>query len=403
MMLPAGLVSLPSANSSGLLSSPGDSLPGVGPKLDFRTVQNLLAALLAEWGMAAAAATHASAQSKESAATANSNAGAVLPIPGSTLQPATMTAVGSKPAVLNGMGAQAGGGAVGELFVQAAAEGKLPVALATGPSSQSSTASNADPTGLHAFMPPMTPIELASQPKSGSSNPSGSKSVPGADLFKGQPGTEVLPGTHGGPDTSATVSRAANQLAATGPTAAAGASALSESQNQESRKQKPDPGSSNMPDVDKPSAVWTGGAVPSGRTPAAAADQVGSEILARMQHMGPEGRTDFHFQLQPPELGLVRIHLTATDGQVSARLVVREAGTRQLLQSQMDTLMQRLSHAGVALGRFDVSQDGAGFQERWENPRPASAAVRVTTAAVATPGEPAAKSVPATGLIDVVA
>ncbi|HLJ94252.1 MAG TPA: flagellar hook-length control protein FliK [Gemmataceae bacterium] len=94
--------------------------------------------------------------------------------------------------------------------------------------------------------------------------------------------------------------------------------------------------------------------------PGQAADQVAESIVARSEFVVREGHAEFHLHLEPPELGTVRIHLTATDTGISARLFVHEPGARQLLQSQLESLRQRLQQEGIAVGRFDVADNDAG-------------------------------------------
>lgn len=63
--------------------------------------------------------------------------------------------------------------------------------------------------------------------------------------------------------------------------------------------------------------------------------------------------------IEPPELGPVRVHLTATEHSDAARLVVQDDTVRQLIESQADTLRRSLHEAGISLTRLDVNQDGA--------------------------------------------
>jgi hypothetical protein len=94
--------------------------------------------------------------------------------------------------------------------------------------------------------------------------------------------------------------------------------------------------------------------------PEAVVETVAGSIIAHSQLVQREGSTEFHLRLEPPELGSVHIHLTATDQGISARLFVHEPGARQLLQSQLESLRQRLQQEGLTLGRFDVAGQGGG-------------------------------------------
>ena len=93
------------------------------------------------------------------------------------------------------------------------------------------------------------------------------------------------------------------------------------------------------------------------------ADQIKDAVLTRIDAVRRSGRTEIHVFLDPPELGRVGVHLTSSDDRVSGRLVVHEEAARSLLEHQLPELRQRLESAGVTLGRFDVSQDGAAHSD----------------------------------------
>jgi flagellar hook-length control protein FliK len=65
-------------------------------------------------------------------------------------------------------------------------------------------------------------------------------------------------------------------------------------------------------------------------------------------------------RLEPPELGTVRIHLTATDHTITARFMVANESVRHIVTSQLDSLRQSLADAGMSLQRFDISHGGQG-------------------------------------------
>jgi flagellar hook-length control protein FliK len=152
------------------------------------------------------------------------------------------------------------------------------------------------------------------------------------------------------------------------------------------------------------SAAFHGVVAPDGK-PASTPDvatQIATAITSHLEQVGQQGKTDFSFHLDPPNLGPVRIHLTSTDGVISARLVVREDGARQILESQMSTLVQRLTDAGISLGRFDVSREGAGFGQQWQE----SAQANPSQQQMPAPGPtfvPSSLPAQPRGLIDLVA
>lgn len=96
-------------------------------------------------------------------------------------------------------------------------------------------------------------------------------------------------------------------------------------------------------------------------------EQVAGSIIAHTELVAREGHAEFHLRLEPPELGSVRIVLTATDRGISARLFVHEPGARQLIQNQLESLRQRLMKHGIAVGRFDVGGNDAGSQKQERN------------------------------------
>jgi flagellar hook-length control protein FliK len=94
------------------------------------------------------------------------------------------------------------------------------------------------------------------------------------------------------------------------------------------------------------------------------AEQLSRALVAQASVVAQEGRTDFHLRLEPPQLGSVQIHLTTTDhNTISARIIVAQEGTRQLIEGQVHQLRQALAESGVVLGTFDVTRDGGGFAQ----------------------------------------
>jgi flagellar hook-length control protein FliK len=90
------------------------------------------------------------------------------------------------------------------------------------------------------------------------------------------------------------------------------------------------------------------------------AEQLTRAFVAQAEVVQRAGQTNFHLRLDPPQLGPVQIHLTATEHTISARIVVAQDGTRQLLEGQAHHLRQGLAEAGLSLGSFDVTRDGGG-------------------------------------------
>lgn len=99
-------------------------------------------------------------------------------------------------------------------------------------------------------------------------------------------------------------------------------------------------------------------------------ERIADSIIVRSETVVREGRTEFRLHLEPPELGSVQVHLTATERGISARLLVHEQGARLLIQSQLESLRQRLREEGISL-RLDVTSNDAGSQgQRQPQPEP---------------------------------
>jgi flagellar hook-length control protein FliK len=96
------------------------------------------------------------------------------------------------------------------------------------------------------------------------------------------------------------------------------------------------------------------------QTAAPVAEQVATAAAARAQFVSRNSSTEFYVRLEPPELGTVHVHLQASDGNVSARLVVSNEAARAALESQLPDLRSRLGSAGVNVGGLDVSNGQAG-------------------------------------------
>jgi flagellar hook-length control protein FliK len=66
-------------------------------------------------------------------------------------------------------------------------------------------------------------------------------------------------------------------------------------------------------------------------------------------------------RLDPPDLGRVQIRLVTRGDEVHGQVLVANDAVRQMMESQMPDLRQRLEAAGVNVQRFDVSTDaGSG-------------------------------------------
>ena len=100
------------------------------------------------------------------------------------------------------------------------------------------------------------------------------------------------------------------------------------------------------------------------------ADQISKAMIAHAEFVTSPGRTDFYLQLEPPNLGMIHIHLSATEHQLMAQVVVSHESTQALISSQVHDLRLALAQVGITLGGFDVTQGGGGSQGKQEQPPP---------------------------------
>src|SRR5262249_23208309 len=80
---------------------------------------------------------------------------------------------------------------------------------------------------------------------------------------------------------------------------------------------------------------------PPPRQPPCVAVQLADEMGGRAEGATREGRTESPLRRDPPNLGTVRVHLSVSENTVTARLVVQEEGTRQLIVDQFPALRQK--------------------------------------------------------------
>jgi hypothetical protein len=94
-------------------------------------------------------------------------------------------------------------------------------------------------------------------------------------------------------------------------------------------------------------------------TPAA---QIAGEITAQTRTLDRDGSVEFRMQLDPPDLGRVRVNLVSTGDEVRGQIVVADDAVRRVIEGQLPELRQRLEAAGVTVQGFDVTtaDPGAG-------------------------------------------
>jgi hypothetical protein len=98
-----------------------------------------------------------------------------------------------------------------------------------------------------------------------------------------------------------------------------------------------------------------------------ATEAIGDAMALGSATLKQDGQTALQLQLDPPGLGAVRVNLTGTNQAVNARVVVQTESTRQLVESQVSLLRDRLMESsGVTLGKFEVTWDNRGSGGQWQ-------------------------------------
>jgi flagellar hook-length control protein FliK len=104
------------------------------------------------------------------------------------------------------------------------------------------------------------------------------------------------------------------------------------------------------------------------------ADQVYGEIATRVEVAHRDGRIDFRLRLDPPGLGTVHVHLSATGHSVTAKLLVEDPVAQQVIESQLHVLRDSLAGLGVSLENLSTGRGDGGSPGpwRWSEPQPAT-------------------------------
>ena len=82
-----------------------------------------------------------------------------------------------------------------------------------------------------------------------------------------------------------------------------------------------------------------------------------AEIVAKARNLADNETAELEIQLDPPELGQLKIQLRRVDGEVAARITVTDPAAFELLQHELQELRENLQQSDVAFSSVDVEQD----------------------------------------------
>ena len=107
-----------------------------------------------------------------------------------------------------------------------------------------------------------------------------------------------------------------------------------------------------------------------------APEQIAQSVVSQVRVLNKDETVEYSIRLDPPDLGRVQIRLISTGDNLSAHVTVATDAVRQMMESQLPELRQRLEQAGVNATQIDVSTQTAGQQagsgegnSRWQDAR----------------------------------
>ena len=116
------------------------------------------------------------------------------------------------------------------------------------------------------------------------------------------------------------------------------------------------------------SAVWPrqGGEVSAAN---ALATSVVEQIARKAQFIASRGRSGLSIQLEPQELGKVRVYVSMGSGGLHVKLAAEASDTRQIIQSSLPQLKTAFESQGLRVDRFDVTvaSNFSGFNSQQDN------------------------------------
>jgi flagellar hook-length control protein FliK len=133
-------------------------------------------------------------------------------------------------------------------------------------------------------------------------------------------------------------------------------------------------------------------------------DQIHDQLSGHLEQVQQTGRVDAQFNLHPPELGRVQLHVTLEDGRLNVRMLVQDENAKRLIDQQVEPLRVRFAEMGVSVGQFDVRRDGSSANsEKQQSAEPSAHALQPNGVAASGASKSYAKVANSNGLVDVIA
>jgi flagellar hook-length control protein FliK len=152
-----------------------------------------------------------------------------------------------------------------------------------------------------------------------------------------------------------------------------------------------------------PNQPLTAPSAPAAAAPAPPAVQVADAVISHAQVLTKNGAVEFQMRLDPPELGRIQVQLVSRGDEVHGQVLVASEAVRQVMESQLPELRQRLEAAGVNVQQFSVTTDSGGGNHNPYRDAPArdSLAVFATNPNTSAGASPRARIGPSAGSLDV--
>jgi hypothetical protein len=137
---------------------------------------------------------------------------------------------------------------------------------------------------------------------------------------------------------------------------------LTNKQSQESLSANTTVGVPSSLQAGTPTTASSGSLSPSafGSAVPASAAHFTDEIITQARLLKRDGSVEFELQLDPPELGRVRLLLVSNGEELRGRVIVADDAVRRMIENQLPELRQRFETAGMNLQQFDVTAEGNG-------------------------------------------
>ncbi len=98
--------------------------------------------------------------------------------------------------------------------------------------------------------------------------------------------------------------------------------------------------------------------------PAVSAHAVAETVAVEAARVGPGGKSEIVLRLDPPDLGSIKVQIQHDPNGLRIDVIPQKVHAAELLQSQVDSLRQRLENAGLGNVHVQIRQDQAATQQQ---------------------------------------